>query len=73
MGSCLIEAAGNPYVFNSFNKAAANFSFGTESEPMKVYLAHYVVGLMIQMTLLLFVLVKTAEPFGLVVKCPLSP
>ena len=29
------EVAGNPYVFNSFNKAAANFSAGTEAEPMK--------------------------------------
>ena len=33
------EVADNPYVFNSFNKAAANFSAGTEAEPMKVYLA----------------------------------
>ena len=36
------EVADNPYVFNSFNKAAANFSAGTEAEPMKVYLAPYV-------------------------------
>ena len=27
------EVADNPYVFNSFNKAAANFSAGTEAEP----------------------------------------
>ena len=52
------EVADNPYVFNSFNKAAANFSAGTEAEPMKVYLAPSFIGLMIRMTLL-FVLVKT--------------
>ena len=50
--------ADNPYVFNSFNKAAANFSAGTEAEPMKFIWLLMSIGLMIQMTLL-FVLVKT--------------
>lgn len=36
------EVADQPYIFNSFNKAAARFSAGTEAEPMKVYLAPYV-------------------------------
>ena len=64
------EVAGNPYVFNSFNKAAANFSAGTESEPMKVYLAPYVYWIDDPDDPAIRVGKDGREPFGLVVKCP---
>ena len=64
------EVAGNPYVFNSFNKAAANFSAGTEAEPMKVYLAPYVYWIDDPDDPAIRVGKDGREPFGLVVKCP---
>ena len=64
------EVAGNPYVFNSFNKAAANFSAGTEVEPMKVYLAPYVYWIDDPDDPAIRVGKDGREPFGLVVKCP---
>lgn len=36
------QAAQFPYVYNSFNGAAAHLTDGTEAEPMEVYLAPYV-------------------------------
>mgnify|MGYP000223025634 FL=1 len=62
--------ADNPYVFNSFNKAAANFSAGTEAEPMKVYLAPYVYWIDDPDDPAIRVGKDGREPFGLVVKCP---
>ena len=64
------EVADNPYVFNSFNKAAANFSAGTEAEPMKVYLAPYVYWIDDPDDPAIRVGKDGREPFGLVVKCP---
>jgi len=64
------EVADNPYVFNSFNKAAANFSVGTEAEPMKVYLAPYVYWIDDPDDPAIRVGKDGREPFGLVVKCP---
>jgi hypothetical protein len=61
------EVADNPYVFN---KAAANFSAGTEAEPMKVYLAPYVYWIDDPDDPAIRVGKDGREPFGLVVKCP---
>lgn len=36
------EAAASPYIFNSFNEAAAKFTDGTVSDPMRVYIAPWV-------------------------------
>lgn len=64
------EVADQPYIFNSFNKAAARFSAGTEAEPMKVYLAPYVYWIDNPDDPAIRVGKDGREPFGLIVKCP---
>lgn len=64
------EAATNPYVFTSFNKAAAKFVEGTMEEPMKVYIAPYVYWIDDPDDPNICVGKGGREPFGLVVKCP---
>ena len=71
MGSCPIGKWRVILMFLiSFNKAAANFSAGTEVEPMKVYLAPYVYWIDDPDDPAIRVGKDGREPFGLVVKCP---
>lgn len=60
----------NPYVYNSFNAAAAQFTAGTEAEPMKVYIAPYVYWIDNPDDPEIKKGINGREPFGLVVKCP---
>ena len=60
----------NPYVFNSFNEAAAHFTAGTESEPMMVYIAPYVYWIDNPEDTEIKRGKNGREPFGLIVKCP---
>lgn len=63
------EADALPYVYNTFQKAAADFVAGTAEEPMRVYLAPWVYWIddpddpYIRGS-------KGEYPFGMVVKCP---
>ncbi len=64
------EVAKHPYVFNSFNEAATHFTAGTETEPMKVYIAPYVYWIDDPDDPAIRVGKEGREPFGLIVKCP---
>lgn len=64
------EMAKHPYVFNTFNEAAARFTVGTEKEPMKVYIAPYVYWIDNPDDSTIRVGKDGREPFGLIVKCP---
>lgn len=64
------EAARSPYVFRTFNEAAAQLTAGTEEEPMRVYIAPYVYWIDNPDDPAIRKGKDGREPFGLIVKCP---
>ncbi len=64
------EVANYPYVFRSFNEAAASLTAGTEEAPMTVYLAPYVYWIDDPDDPAVRVGKDGREPFGLIVECP---
>jgi len=63
------QIAGNPYVFNSVNKAAEHLTNGTEDAPMVLYIAPYVYWIDDPDDPAERVGVNGAAPFGLVIAC----
>ncbi len=63
------KIASSSYVFNDFNEASLHFTDGTESEPMRVYIAPYVYWIDDPDDPTIRVGKDGREPFGLVVKC----
>ncbi len=66
----LEEASKYPYVFNSFTEAASKLTFGTEDEPMNIYIAPYVYWIDDPDDPSLRIGKDGKEPFGLVINCP---
>ena len=63
------QIKGQPYVFNSFQKAAEQFIDGSESEPMRAYIAPYVYWIDDPNDMEIKKGKNGREPFGMVVKC----
>lgn len=59
----------HPYVFNSFQRAAEHFVDGSESEPMRVFIAPYVYWIDDPNDTEIKKGKNGREPFGLIVKC----
>lgn len=64
------EAARHPYVFRTFNEAAAQLTAGSEEEPMEVYIAPYVYWIDNPDDPAIRRGRDGREPFGLIVRCP---
>lgn len=62
-------AAGNKYVFKDFVEAARHFTDGTESVPMRVYIAPYVYWINNPYEPETVAGTDGREPFGMIVKC----
>jgi hypothetical protein len=63
------EVERNPYLFNTFQSAAAALTDGTEAEPMTVYIAPYVYWIDDPDDPAIRVGRDGREPFGMVVRC----